>query len=98
MSLTMPAMDAVASVVSNTSAGVVMVMRGGVVSSVTVIVAVPALPPGEAAVAVIRFGPSASGSATLNRPLTTVAGIELIVTVADGSSTVPDTVVGVIFV
>src|SRR5262245_7321263 len=97
MSLTMPAMDAVASVVSNNSAGVV-VMRGGVASSVTGVVAVPGLPPGAAAVAVVRFGPSASGRATLNRPLTTVAGIELIVTVADGSSTVPDTVVGVIFV
>ena len=55
---------------------------------------VPAAPKGEVAVAVRMFGPSASGTCTLKRLLATGAGIELITTVAVGSVTLPDTVVG----
>ena len=51
-------------------------------------------PGGVVALAVMMFGPSASGSAMLKLPFATGAGIELIVTVAVGSSTVPLTVVG----
>jgi len=48
-----------------------------------------------AALAVITFGPSASGRATLKLPPALSTGMELIVTCAAGSSTVPLTVVGV---
>ncbi len=68
---------------------------GGVVSSVTVMLAVPTAPSCEVALAVTMFGPSASGRAMLNLPSFPIgAGMELIVTTAVGSSTVPVTVVG----
>ncbi len=74
-----------------------IVTCGGVVSSVTVTLVVPTPPSGLVALAETTFGPSASGSAMLNAPFETGAGIELIVTVAVESSTVPLTVVGVMF-
>ena len=67
-------------------------------SSVTSMLAVPTAPLPETALAVTMFGPSANGKrdaeATVHsqRP-----GIELMVTVAVGSSTVPLTVVGLMF-
>ena len=67
---------------------------GGVVSRVTVTLAVPTPPSAVFALAVMTFGPSASGSTMLNAPFMTGAAIELTVTVAVGSSTVPVTVVG----
>ena len=70
-----------------------MVTCGGVVSRLTVMLAVPVKLP-TVAVAVRMFGPSASGTWTLKRPLATGAGIPLMVTVAAGSLTVPLTVVG----
>ena len=73
-----------------------MVTRGGVVSSVTVIAAVPTEPDAAVAVAVTMFGPSASGSGMLKLPFATGVAMELIVSVAVGSSMVPVTVVGLI--
>ena len=67
---------------------------GGVVSRVTWRLAVPAAPPGVVAVAETMFGPSASGSARLKRPLALTAAMPLTDILAVGSSTVPLTVVG----
>ena len=93
MSFTLPATEIEASVVMNPSAGEMIVTCGGVVSSVTSRLVVPTAE-AVVAVAVMILGPSASGRATLKPPPATVAGTELIVTVAVGSSTVPVTVVG----
>ena len=73
-----------------------IVTWGGVVSSVTSTLAVLTAP-GVFALAVITFGPSASGSAMVKVPFATAAGIELIVTSASAASTVPVTVVGLMF-
>ena len=53
---------------------------------------VPTAPLDVVADTVMMLGPSPSGSARLKLPFTTVAGTELIVTVAVSSSTVPVTV------
>ena len=94
MSLMLPEIVTKASVVANVSVGEVIVTCGGVVSSVVVMLAVLMPPTGVSALAVIRFGPSASGRASVKTPSVTTAGIELMVIVAVGSSTVPLTVVG----
>ena len=93
----MPAIAIDSPVVWNPSAGEVIETRGGVVSSVTVMLAVPAAPLGYVAVAAMIVGPSAIGKMMLNEPFDTGAGSELTVTVAAGSSTVPVTVVGLKF-
>src|SRR6185295_3514930 len=95
MSLTLPEIEIEPSVVTKPSTGEVIVTCGGVVSSVTSTLLVPTAPEAAVAVAVMTFGPSASGSAMLKLLPATGAAIELIVTVAVGSSTVPVTVVGV---
>src|SRR5687768_7374344 len=97
MSLMLPATEIEESVVSNLSGGEVIVTRGGVVSSVTSMLAVPTAPVGAVAVAVMTFGPSANGTGVLKTPLPAGATIVFTITVAAGSSTVPVTVVGLIF-
>src|SRR6202040_3174820 len=96
MSFTLPATEIDPSVVTNWSGGEVMVTCGGVVSSVTVMLAV-LTPAAVVAVAVVFFGPSARGSAMLKAPFETGAGMELTATFAVGSLTVPLTVVGLRF-
>lgn len=71
-----------------------MMTCGGVVSSVTVMLAVAAAPPLDVALAVRMLGPSARGIDALKLPFATEAGIEFMTTVAVGSLTVPVTVVG----
>ncbi len=63
---------------TNWSAGEVMVTCGGVVSRVTVMLALPDKPPADVAVAVRMFGPSASGTDAVKIPFATGAVIELI--------------------
>src|ERR1700691_1685806 len=94
VSFTLPATEIDEEVVTNWSAGEVIVTWGGVVSSVTVMLALPADPPADVAVAVRMFGPSASGIDAVKAPFATGTAIELITTVACGSLTVPETVVG----
>src|SRR5216684_3615422 len=96
MSLMLPDTEIELSVVANWSGGDVMVTCGGVVSSVTVMLAVLA-PAAVVAVAVMMFGPSANGSAILKLPLPSGAASPLTVTVATGSPTVLLTVGGRIF-
>jgi hypothetical protein len=96
-SLMMPATEIALSAVTNLSGGDVMVTCGGVVSKVAVMLAVPTAPSGDVAVAVMMFGPSARGSAIVKAPFAVPAGTELIETIAVGSSTLPLTVVGLMF-
>src|SRR5437899_1329032 len=98
MSLMFPLTEIDASVVANLSGGEVIVTCGGVVSSVTSMLAVPLPPVADVAVAVMRFGPSARGMAALKWPLTAGVCTALMVTLVTlGSSTVPVTVVGLMF-
>src|SRR5271165_6619773 len=77
VSFTLPATEMEDAVVTNWSAGEVMVTWGGVVSSVTVMLALPVDPLADVAVAVTMLGPSASGMEALKTPLATGAGMEL---------------------
>src|SRR5262245_16358821 len=98
MSFTMPVTVTDVSVVTNPSGGEVTVTCGGVVSSVMLTLAAPVMPFALVATAVIVFGPSATGSASVKDPFATATGIEFTATVAVTSSTVPVIVVGLMFV
>ena len=97
MSLTVPLTVTAASVVVSPSAGDSIARCGGVVSSVTCSVGVLVVPP-----AVRRHGGQRVGALDERHRRTerlaplTAAGTPLTVTVAFGSPTLPDTVIGLV--
>ena len=97
-SLARPVTVTVASVVTDASDGVSIVMCGGVVSNVIWTVAVLATPAELVATAVRTLSPSTNGTGIENRPELYTAGIPLMASVAPGSLMVPFTVTGVRFV
>ena len=98
MSFTVPLTVRAASVVVSPSLGDSIARCGGVVSSVTCSAAVLVVPPEFVATAVSVLVPSTSGTDAVNAlaPLLTAAGMPLMVTVALGSPTLPDTIIGLV--